>query len=55
MQFLNYFFLKHVFLYAITSSLGQLDEKKNHMKISKSWNIETKGCKGNVYFLKSFC
>jgi hypothetical protein len=43
---------EHVFLYATTCSLGQLDEKINHMKISKSCNFETKGCKENVYLKK---
>jgi hypothetical protein len=30
-------------------SLGELDEKKNHIKISKAWNFEPNGCNG---FLK---
>jgi hypothetical protein len=33
--------------------LGQFDEKINHMKNSKSWDFETKGCKGNDSFIKS--
>jgi hypothetical protein len=39
---------RNVFLYATTCSLGQLDEKINHMKISK---LETKGYKENDSFL----
>jgi hypothetical protein len=27
--------------------------KKSHMKISKFWNFETKGCKGNDFSIKS--
>ncbi len=34
--------------------IGLIWWKKNHMKISKSWNFETKGCKGNDFFIKSF-
>jgi hypothetical protein len=26
-------------------SLGELDEKTNHIKISKAWNFEPNGCK----------
>ncbi len=43
---------KQVSIYAITHSLGQLDEKKNQMKIFKSWNFKTKGYKGNHSFKK---
>ncbi len=45
---------KHVYLYATTCSSGQLDEKISHMKISKLWNFETKGFKGNDSIFKSF-
>jgi len=41
---------KNVFLYATTCSLGQFDEKLNHMKISKFWKFETKGYKENDSF-----
>jgi hypothetical protein len=30
--------------------LGELDEKPNHTKISKSWNFKGKGCKANDSF-----
>jgi len=41
---------KSWFPYAITCSLGQFHEKMNHMKTSKSWDFETKVCKGNDFF-----
>jgi len=41
---------KNVFLYATTCSLGQLDEKINHMKISKFRKFEIKGYKENDSF-----
>ncbi len=44
---------KKTWFYATTCSLGQFDEKINHMKISKSWILKTKGCKGNDSFIKS--
>jgi hypothetical protein len=45
---------KSWFPYAITCSLGQSHEKINHMKISKSWDFETKVCKRNDSFIKQF-
>jgi len=45
---------KNVSLSAITCSLGQLDEKINHTKISKSSNFEVMVCKGNDSFIQSF-
>jgi hypothetical protein len=38
---------KYMYIYEITCSLGQLDEKINHMKISKFWNFESKCYKEN--------
>ncbi len=35
-------------------SLGELDEKPNHTKISKSWNFDGKGCKAKDSFFKPF-
>ncbi len=37
---------KHVLFKASMCSLGELDEKKNHIKISKPWNFESNGYKG---------
>ncbi len=31
--------------------LGELDEKTNHIKISKAWNFEPNGCKGKYSFV----
>ncbi len=33
---------KHVSFFESTCSLGELDEKPNHTKISNSWNVEIK-------------
>jgi hypothetical protein len=41
-------------LYVITCSLGQVDEKINHMKISSSWNFEIKSFNINDSFIKLF-
>jgi hypothetical protein len=41
-------------LCATTRSLSQLDEKMNHMKISKFKHFEIKGCKGNSSFYTTF-
>jgi hypothetical protein len=32
-------------------SLGELDGKKNHIKISKAWNFQPNGCKGKDSFV----
>jgi hypothetical protein len=32
-------------------SLGEPNENKNHIKISKAWNFEPNGCKGNDSFV----
>jgi hypothetical protein len=32
-------------------SLGELDEKANHIKISKTWNFEPNGSKGKYSFV----
>jgi hypothetical protein len=37
---------KHVLFKASMCSLGELDGKKNHIKISKPSNFESNGCKG---------
>jgi hypothetical protein len=34
-------------------SLGELDEKTNHIKISKAWNFELNGCKGKYLFINT--
>jgi hypothetical protein len=34
-------------------SLGELDEKTNHIKISKAWNFEPNGCKGKDLFVNT--
>jgi hypothetical protein len=34
--------------------LGELDEKPNHVEISKSRNFEGKGCKAKDSFKKTF-
>jgi hypothetical protein len=48
------FCIKNLSFYATTCSLGQFDEKINHMNLFKSWNFETNGYKGNDSFIKSF-
>jgi len=45
----NIYKKNHVSFYATTCSLGQFDEKINHMKISNFWNFETKDYKRNDY------
>jgi hypothetical protein len=50
----KWFLKKHVYFYATTCSLCQLDEKINQMTIWKFWNFEAKGFKGNDSFFKSF-
>ncbi len=42
---------KHVLFQASMCSLGELDEKTNHIKISKAWNFEPNGCKGKYSFV----
>jgi len=42
---------KHVLFEANMSSLGEFDEKTNHIKISKAWNFEPNGCKGKDSFV----
>ncbi len=42
---------KHVLFKASMYSLGELDEKTNHIKISKAWNFEPNGCKGEDSFV----
>ncbi len=42
---------KHVLLKASMCSLGELDEKANHIKISKAWNFEPNGSKGKDSFV----
>jgi len=53
-QLIFFLITRNTCFYATTCSLGQFDEKVNHMKISKSWNFKTNGCKGNDSFIKSF-
>jgi hypothetical protein len=37
-------------------SSGELDEKTNHIKISKAWNFEPNGCNGKkTHFLILIC
>jgi hypothetical protein len=43
---------KRISLYANTYFSGEFDENPNHMKISKSWNFQEKGCKGTNFSLK---
>jgi hypothetical protein len=51
----NFLYQKnHASFYVITCSLGQVDENLNHMKISNSWNFETKGFNGTNSFIKLF-
>jgi hypothetical protein len=38
-------------LKASMCSLGELDEKANHIKISKAWNFEPNGSKGKDSFV----
>ncbi len=42
---------KHVLFKAGMCSLGELDGKKNHIKISKAWNFQPNGCKGKDSFV----
>jgi hypothetical protein len=42
---------KHAPFYESTCSLDELDEKPNHVKISKSLIFEGKDCKANNSFL----
>ncbi len=44
----------HAPFYESTCSLDELDEKRNHSKISKFWNFERKGYKGKDSFKKPF-
>ncbi len=44
---------KHVLFKASMCSLGELDEKTNHIKISKAWNFEPNGCKGKDSFVNT--
>jgi hypothetical protein len=36
---------------ATMCSLGELDEKANHIKISKAWNFKPNGCKEKDSFV----
>ncbi len=42
---------KRVLFKANMCSLGEPNENKNHIKISKAWNFEPNGCKGNDSFV----
>ncbi len=42
---------KHILFKASMCSLGELDEKTSHIKISKAWNFEPNGCKGKDSFV----
>ncbi len=47
---------KHVFIKVSMCSSGELDEKTNHIKISKAWNFEPNGCNGKkTHFLILIC
>jgi len=41
----------HVFIKTNMCSLGEFDEKTNHIKISKLLNFEPNGCKGKDSFV----
>jgi len=41
---------KHVLCKVSMCSLGELDELKIHIKISKAWNFEPNGCYGKDSF-----
>jgi len=45
---------KHAPFYESTCSLNELDEKPNHIKISKSWNFEGKHYKAKYSFFLPF-
>ncbi len=45
---------KNVSFYVSTCSLGGVDEKTNYIKISKAWNFEPKGYKGEDSFFLPF-
>ncbi len=42
---------KHVLFKSTMCSLGELDEKANHIKISKAWNFKPNGCKEKDSFV----